>query len=89
MNLWALVNGVIALVLIATAIGLVYSKHVNRGLFSESQQLVVQRDRIEIEWRRLQLEQASLSTHARVEYFSRTRLNMSLPAADAIVMVHP
>lgn len=89
MNPLALFNGALALALIATAIGLVYTKHNNRSLFSESQKLVAQRDRIEIEWRRLQLEQASLTTHARVENIARTRLQMSLPNAKAIVMVRP
>ena len=47
------------------------------------------RDRLEVEWGQLQLEQSAWSTHAFVENVAATRLRMSIPDAAAIEVVSP
>lgn len=89
MNAPFFITAVLALALLGSALGLVYAKHLSRGLFSESESLVSERDRIDIEWRRLQLELASLASHSRIERKARIELQMKVPAATAIVMVRP
>ena len=74
---------------VATAVGVVYSKHQSRRLFVELQQRVAERDRLEVEWGRLQLEQGTWATHGRVERIARERLHMHIPRPTDIVMVGP
>ncbi|MCB1735374.1 MAG: cell division protein FtsL [Gammaproteobacteria bacterium] len=72
---------------LASALALVYARFQSRVLFADSQALSKERDRLDIEWRRLQLEQGALATSARVERLARTQLEMRLPRSDEIVMV--
>jgi cell division protein FtsL len=64
---------------ILSGIGVVYAKYLTRIEFSELQTLTAQRHRLEEDWALLRLEEASLSTHPRVEKTARTRLGMYLP----------
>ncbi len=89
MNMPFIMAALLALMLLGSSVSLVYAKHISRVLFTESQMLVSERDRIDIEWRRLQLEHASLATHARVERLARSHLKMRVPTVDSIVMVRP
>ncbi|WP_260294924.1 cell division protein FtsL [Sedimenticola hydrogenitrophicus] len=75
--------------LLLTATGVVYSKYATRKQFVALQMLRAERDAIDVEWGRLQLEQSTWATHARVEKIARKRLNMHIPAADEVVVVKP
>jgi cell division protein FtsL len=75
--------------LLLTATGVVYSKYATRKQFVALQMLRAERDAVEVEWGRLQLEQSTWATHARVEKIARKRLNMHIPAADEVVVVKP
>ncbi|WP_428607966.1 cell division protein FtsL [Sedimenticola sp.] len=75
--------------LLLTATGVVYSKYASRKQFVTLQMLRAERDAIEVEWGRLQLEQSTWATHARVEKIARKRLKMHIPAADEVVVVKP
>jgi cell division protein FtsL len=80
----------VALLLIAvagSAIGVVYTKYVSRKLFVELQGLRAERDVIDIEWNRLQLELGAWANHARIEQAAREQLGMRVPRADEIVVV--
>jgi cell division protein FtsL len=81
--------GVLMSLVIASAIAVVYSKHENRKLFVELQGLKTQRDELEIEWGRLQLEQSTWATHGRIERLARERLQMRLPPPESSVLVRP
>ena len=72
-----------------SAIGLVYSKHINRNLFVELQQLKQQVTDLDTEWGRLQLEQSVWADHGRIEKIARERLLMKQPDADAVVFIKP
>lgn len=76
----------IALVL-GSAIAVIYVSHLNRRLFNEYQMLVQDRDRMEVEWGQLLLEQSALAAHARIERIAIKRLGMRAPKLNEIVMV--
>jgi len=79
--LWVLALG--------SAAGAIWAKHHSRELFVELERLNAQRDDLEVEWGRLQLEQSAWSTHAFVENVARARLNMAMPPAQEIEVVRP
>jgi cell division protein FtsL len=77
------------LAVLASAAGAVYVKHRSRELFVELERVNRERDRLEMEWGRLQLEQSSFSTHAFVENVAATNLNMRTPPPKQIEVVAP
>lgn len=72
-----------------SAIGVVYSIHQSRKLFVQLQSLQAQRDEMDVEWGRLQLEQSTWATDARIEELASSKLDMIIPAPSSIVMVKP
>jgi cell division protein FtsL len=74
---------------LGSALGVVYAKHQTRKLFVELHTLQKARDELQIDWGRLQLEQATWATHGRVERIAQQRLKMKLPPPDAVVIVKP
>ncbi len=74
---------------VASAVGCIYSKHQSRKLFTELQALTKERDQLEVEWGRLQIEQGTWSTHARVERLAREQMRMRTPIAGEIFLVRP
>ena len=74
---------------LASAVGCVYSKHQSRKLFTELQAMTHERDRLEVEWGRLQIVQSTWSTHARVERLAREHMRMRTPVAGEILLVRP
>ena len=86
--------GKMALLLLAaavfvSAIGVVYSIHQSRKMFVQLQSLQAQRDEMDVEWGRLQLEQSTWATDARIEELASSKLDMIIPAPNMIVMVKP
>jgi cell division protein FtsL len=77
------------LVVTASAMGVVYSKHMSRKLFVELQALNKEQDRMDVEWGRLQLEQSTWATHGRIETIARDKLNMHIPSTDKVIMIRP
>lgn len=75
--------------MLATAIGLVYSKHQTRKLFVELQQLNKEVVSLNIEWGQLQLEQSAWSDHGRIERMARERLGMVNPDANQVAFIRP
>jgi cell division protein FtsL len=52
-------------------------------------QLSAERDRLNIEWGQLQLEQSAWSNHGFVERVASDRLRMTLPRPDEVRIVAP
>lgn len=77
------------LVTLGSAAGAIYSKHRARELFLELERLNRQRDELEIDWGRLQLEQSAWSTHAFVESVATQKLKMTTPRPADIEVVAP
>jgi cell division protein FtsL len=80
---WIYSLAVVFLVM-ASAIACIYAKHESRKLFTELQGLIDERDQMEVDWGRLQIEQGTWSTYARVEQVAREKMNMRLPTAEQI-----
>ena len=76
-------------VVMVTAIGLVYSKHKTRKLFVELQALNKEVVSLNTEWGRLQLEQSAWSDHGRIERIARERLGMVIPEAEQVAFIKP
>jgi cell division protein FtsL len=76
---------ILALAVIASALAVIRVKHENRMLTSEIEKQRTERERLEMEWSQLQLEEAALSHHARIERMSRDNLEMSEPRDYVIV----
>lgn len=74
---------------IATAIAVVYARHQHRVLFVQLNQLDKARDELNIEFGRLQLEQATVGESNRVERIARERLGMKTPESADVVVIRP
>lgn len=61
---------------IISAIFVVTTAHKTRLLIAEKEQLVLELDSLDIEWRNLILEENALGDHSRVERLSVEKLNM-------------
>ncbi|ARN76379.1 cell division protein FtsL [Oceanicoccus sagamiensis] len=83
-----LVVGLLVLLLvIASALGVIYSSYKSRQLFSDLQQQNREAVRLEEEWGRLLLEQSTWASHARVERMAKSELKMVVPAPETIIVV--
>ncbi len=71
----------------ASALVVVYLKHSERSLIAQLSHLRQERDRLDSEWSRLLLEEATLTTHARVEGKARDELRMVVPQPQEIAQV--
>jgi len=80
---------VLLLVVVVSAVCVVYTKHQARKLFIELQALVDERDSMDVEWGQLQLEQSTLTTQGQVEIAARDQLGMVVLSADNMVIVKP
>jgi len=80
---------VLVVLVMMSAISVVYSQHSNRKLFVELQQVNKNIDNLNIEWGKLQLEEGAWSDHGRIEKVARTKLNMLLPGINSVVYLKP
>ncbi len=77
------------LLVMASAVGVVFSKHESRKLFVQLQALQKERDQMDIEWGRMQLEQSTWATHGRIERLARKKLDMTIPRAENVMIIRP
>ena len=77
------------LAVLASAIAVVRARHEARTLFVQLEQVSAERDRLNIEWGQLQLEQSAWSNHGFVERVASDRLRMTLPRPDEVRIVAP
>jgi len=78
--------GLIALIL-AQSIGVIYAKQSKRLLHAKIQSLYAVRDRLQVEWSQLLLEQGTWQADARVEKIARDKLGMVVP--DKVNVIIP
>lgn len=74
---------VLLLATLTTAIGVVYTRQQSRLAFVELTRLGNERDDINFEFGRLQLEQATWAENNRIEQIARGKLGMISPSAVA------
>jgi cell division protein FtsL len=75
--------------LLVSAVAVVWSRHETRSLFVQLQGLHSQRDGLDIEWGQLKIEQSAWATHGRVEQTARAGLKMVIPKPDEVRLVQP
>ena len=74
---------------VASAIAVVYARHLHRQAFATLTRLEHVRDELEIDFGRLQLEQATWAESNRIDQVARTRLGMKFPETSDIGVVQP
>ncbi|MDD4915571.1 MAG: cell division protein FtsL [Methylococcales bacterium] len=79
----------LVIVLMLSAITVIYSKYQSRKLFMEIQKKEKELDDYEVEWGRLQLELTTLTEENRVEIEARNRLLLTLPTQDKTIYIKP
>lgn len=73
--------------LVVCALGVVTAQHETRKLNMalENEKKVARK--LEVEWKKLQLEQSTLIARRQIENSARKQLNMELPSADHIQII--
>ena len=86
-------NGMLAaglsVVLLSSALAVIYSKYQSRLIFIEIQEMEKELDRYEVEWGRLQLELTMLTEENRVEVEAKKRLKLVMPVREKIIYLKP
>lgn len=72
---------------LASAIAVVWTRHQSRSLFVQFSQLQSQRDELNIEYGRLELEQATWAEPRRIDSEARTKLGMFAPRPQDVQLV--
>ncbi|MDA9366331.1 cell division protein FtsL [Pseudomonadales bacterium] len=79
--------GLMLVVLIASALGVIYSVHLTRQQYSELQELQATQDYLDSEYERLLLEQSAWADYGRIDQVSRDELQMLPPEPKALIVV--
>jgi cell division protein FtsL len=80
--------GVLLLAVVASGIAVVWARHQDRVAFVELSKLQNQRDALNVEFGRLELEQATWASPSRIERIAREQLGMISPPAASVEMIH-
>ena len=90
MKWWVLMaRTVLGVMVISTALGVVYLRHESRSLFVQRQRLQAEQDEYQVEWSLLQVEQAWLGDTSRIEQFAREELRMVPPQQAELILIDP
>lgn len=88
-SVFGVLIGLLLLANVASGIGVVYARHQHRQWFVQLSRAEQARDALNIEFGRLQLEQATWAESTRIEQLARQKLGLRAPAADDIELVRP
>jgi cell division protein FtsL len=83
----ALAFAVLLLAVVASAIAVVWARHRGRTAFVHLTQLQNQRDALNVEYGRLELEQATWAAPGRIEQIARSQLGMIDPAPGQVELI--
>jgi cell division protein FtsL len=72
---------------LASAVGVIYARYQARNLFVHLEKLNAERDALDMEFGRLQLEQSAWSSNAFVERVANAKLQMNLPQTRDVRIV--
>lgn len=87
---WMLVMiPVLWLAVLVSAIAVVRARHQARTMFMQLESLSAERDRLNIEWNQLQLEQSAWSNHGYVERVARVKGRMTFPTPGKVEIIAP
>ncbi len=85
----AIVTFFLGLSVLVTALSIVYVKHINRKIFSDTQVLQQEHEVLVSEWGKLQLELSTWGSASRVESLAREKLPMRMPNPSEILVIKP
>jgi cell division protein FtsL len=85
----AAVMAALVAAVVGSAVIVVETKHEYRTLVYQLDQLRAEKARLETEWAQLQLEEATLAHHGRVEQIARDKLRMTEPRDTRVVRQEP
>ena len=77
---------VLVAAVIVSAIGVVYARHESRRHFVELNRLTNERDNLNFEFGRLEIEQATWAENNRIEQIARGRLGMVSPGPAEMIV---
>ena len=83
----AVVVAVLLAAVVASAVAVVRTHHERRSLLVELDEVEARRDRLQVEWDRLQIEQSTWAAIDRIERLAAEKLNLHLSRAGATVLV--
>lgn len=72
---------------ILTALGVVFSTHTGRQLFTQLQSAQQEIEALQLEWSQLLLEQGTWSANTRIVRLARQELQMILPEPSEVVII--
>lgn len=78
---------VLLLAVIASAVAITWTNHVRRSLFGELDQIDAERDRLQVDWGRLQIEQSTWAESERIERAAAEKLDLHASRAESAVIV--
>ncbi|MGF1713680.1 cell division protein FtsL [Photobacterium chitinilyticum] len=81
------VPSVLLVLVLVSALGVVLITHHSRQLIAKQEQLLIERDQLDIEWRNQILEENSLAEHSRIERLAEKELEMKRPSRESEVIV--
>ncbi len=79
----------VVIMLILSSIAMAYSTFRTRSYLAQLQALETRRDKMQVEWTQLLLEEQAWGSFARIGMVAERQLQMVNPAPTAIVMVRP
>jgi cell division protein FtsL len=82
-----LATGVLLLAVVASGVAVVWARHQDRAAFVQLTNLQNQRDALNVEFGRLELEQATWASPSRTEAIARGQLGMISPPAASVEML--
>lgn len=78
---------VLLVLIFASAMGVVFTTHHTRQAITEKDQALMERERLDNEWRNLLLEETALAEHSRVQAVAKHELEMMRPESDKEVII--
>ncbi len=89
MSLRAFTIAILIVAILGSGVAVVYARQQHRQAYIELNRLVKQRDESNLEFSRLQLEQATWAETNRIEQVATQRLGMISPQGDDVVVLQP
>jgi cell division protein FtsL len=80
---------VLLVVLMVSALAVIYCKNTSRSIFIEIERHEQALDQYEVEWGQMQLELSTLAEQNRVEAIAKQRLKLVMPPRENIIYIKP
>ncbi len=84
-----LIISIVWILVIGSAVAVVYSTHESRQLFHQLESLRREKNALQVEWGQLLLEKSTWSSQVRIERIAEKRLGMVSPDPKLVTMVKP